>query len=298
MKRIFLFVMTNVLVIFMVNIILAVFNVQPYLTAYGVNYQSLLIFCLIWGTAGSFISLMMSKFMAKTMMGVQIVDENSPYGEIVRKVHALARKANLTKMPEVGIYQSPEVNAFATGPSRNNSLVAVSSGLLNQMGDDEVEGVLAHEIAHVANGDMITMSLVQGVVNAFVMFLSRVVAFAIDNAMRDDEGRGGLGGFARFGVVIVLDMIFGLAAMPLIAWFSRWREFRADAGGAQLAGRHKMIAALQGLQRTIEYADVGETGKEESFASFKISSNKSLAFLFRSHPPLEKRIQALQQGNF
>ena len=297
MKRIFLFLMTNVLVIFMVNIIMAVFNVQPYLTANGLDYQSLLIFCLIWGMAGSFISLMISKFMAKRMMGVEIVDDNPQYKTLVSKVHALAQKANITKMPEVGVYQSPEVNAFATGPSRNNALVAVSSGLLNQMGDDEVEGVLAHEIAHVANGDMITMSLVQGVVNAFVMFFSRIVAFAIDNAMRDEDGEGGLGGFARFGVVIVLDIVFGMAAMPLIAWFSRWREFRADAGGAQLAGRHKMIAALEGLQRTIEYADVGETGKEKSFASFKISSNTSLAFLFRSHPPLEKRIAVLKQGN-
>ena len=294
MKRIFLFIMTNILVLFMVNIVMAVFNVQPYLTQYGLNYQSLLIFCLIWGSVGSLISLMMSKFMAKMAMGVKIV-ENGP---LVDRVHALARKAGITKMPEVGVYESPEVNAFATGPSRNNSLVAVSSGLLNQMGDDEVEGVLAHEIAHVANGDMITMSLVQGVVNAFVMFFSRIVAFAIDNALRDENGRGGLGGFARFGVIIVLDIVFGLAAAPLVAWFSRWREFRADAGGAQLAGRHKMIAALQGLQRTIEYADAGGSKGEDSFASFKISSNKSLAFLFRSHPPLDARIKALQQGNY
>ena len=296
MLRIGLFIITNLLVVFMVNIVLSVFNVQPYLEGAGLNYQSLLIFCLIWGSVGSFISLMMSKFMAKMAMRVKIVEENGPHADLVRSVHRLAKKANITKMPEVGIYDSPEINAFATGPSRNNALVAVSSGLLQQLNDDEVEGVLAHEIAHVANGDMITMTLVQGIVNAFVMFFSRVVAFAIDNAMRDEEGRGGLGFFARIAVTIVLDIVFGIAASPVVAWFSRWREYRADAGGAQLAGKHKMISALQALQRTIEMADTEDTDK--AFASMKISSNKNLAFLFSSHPPLDARIKALQQGNY
>ncbi|WP_127716145.1 protease HtpX [Halobacteriovorax sp. HLS] len=298
MKRILLFIMTNILVMAMVSIILNVFNVQPYLTSSGLNTQSLLIFCLIWGSVGSFISLMMSKFMAKRAMGVEIVDGNPQFSELVSTVHHLAKKAGLTKMPEVGVYQSPEINAFATGPSRNNSLVAVSTGLLNRMNKDEVEGVLAHEIAHVANGDMITMALVQGVVNAFVMFFSRLVAFAIDNAMRDENGRGGLGMFARMGVTIVLDIVFGIAAAPLVAWFSRWREFRADAGGAQLAGRHKMVAALQGLQRTIDVVDPELDAGNDNFAALKISSPKSIAFLFSTHPPLEKRISALQQGNF
>ncbi len=296
MLRVGLFIITNLLVIFMVNIVLSVFNVQPYLQGSGLNYQSLLIFCLIWGSVGSFISLMISKFMAKMSMGVKVVEENGPHAELVRTVHRLAKKANISKMPEVGIYDSPEVNAFATGPSRNNALVAVSTGLLRQLDQDELEGVLGHEIAHVANGDMITMSLVQGVVNAFVMFFSRIVAFAIDNAMRDEEGRGGLGFFARMAVTIVLDIVFGIAAAPIVAWFSRWREFRADAGGAQLAGKQKMIAALQALQRTIEMADTEESDK--AFASMKISSKTNLAFLFRSHPPLEVRIKALQQGNY
>lgn len=296
MLRVILFIATNLLVLVMVNIVMAVFNVGSYLDGSGINYQSLLIICLLWGSIGSFVSLLISKFMAKRFMGVQVVEENGPYGELVRKVHMLAKKANISKMPEVGIYQSDEINAFATGPSRNNALVAVSSGLLNRMTDDEVEGVLAHEIAHVANGDMITMALVQGVVNAFVMFFSRVVAFAIDNAMRDEEGRGGLGGIARFAVVIVLDIIFGIAAAPITAWFSRWREFRADAGGAQLSSRHKMVSALQALQRTIEMAE--EKGANESYSCMKISSNKGVAFLFRSHPPLETRIKALTQGNY
>jgi len=229
-------------------------------------------------------------------MGVQVVELNGRHGDLVRKVHMLAKKANISKMPEVGVYESAEINAFATGATRNSALVAVSSGLLNRMSDDEIEGVLAHEIAHVANGDMITMALVQGVVNAFVMFFSRVVAFAIDNAMRDEEGRGGLGGFARFGVVIALDIVFGIAAAPVTAWFSRWREFRADAGGAQLSSRHKMISALKALQTTIEHAE--EKGANESLACMKISSNRGVAFLFRSHPPLETRIKALEQGNF
>ncbi|OUR94131.1 zinc metalloprotease HtpX [Halobacteriovorax marinus] len=295
MLRVILFIATNLLVLVMMNIIMSVFNIAPYLQGTGLNYQSLLIFCLLWGSAGSLISLMMSKFMAKRFMGVQVVELNGQYGSLVRTVHTLAKKANLTKMPEVGVYQSDEINAFATGPSRNSSLVAVSSGLLNRMSEDEVEGVLAHEIAHVANGDMITMALVQGVVNAFVMFFSRIVAFAIDNALRDEEGRGGLGGFARFGVVILLDIVFGILAAPLTAWFSRWREFRADAGGAQLSSKHKMISALQALQKNLDFAE--EKGASESLACMKISSNRGVAFLFRSHPPLEKRIEALSQGN-
>ena len=186
-KRIFLFMLTNILVVVSVSIILSVLGVGNYLTAAGIDYGALMVFCLIWGFVGSGISLLLSKFMAKRMMGVEIVDDRGPYGDLVRKVHQMARAAGIEKMPEVGVYKSPEVNAFATGPSKNNSLVAVSTGLLNQMNSEEVEGVLAHEVAHVANGDMVTMALIQGVVNAFVMFFARVAAFALTQFLRGDR---------------------------------------------------------------------------------------------------------------
>ena len=224
-------------------------------------------------------------------MGVQVLDVNSMDTNLVRRVHLLAKSAGIEKMPEVGIYNSPEVNAFATGPSKNNSLVAVSTGLLNSMSDDEVDGVLAHEIAHVANGDMVTMALVQGVVNAFVMFFSRVITMIIDSALRGDDDEGeGLGFFAHMAVVTILDMLFSFLAMPIIAAFSRYREFRADEGGARLAGTNKMIAALESLQKNVE--NVGKS--EGNFQSMKISNKESWMAYFSTHPPLEKRIAALK----
>jgi heat shock protein HtpX len=193
-------------------------------------------------------------------------------------------------MPEVGIYESPELNAFATGPTRNNSLVAVSTGLLNGMSDSEVEGVLGHEVAHVANGDMVTMTLIQGVVNAFAMFFARIIAFAVSNFVREE-----LGWIVRFVVTIVLDILFTILGSMVVAAFSRYREFRADAGGAKLAGREKMIAALEALRR---HVDLNNPNEAPAMNSMKISSKSGgLLALFSTHPPLEKRIQALRSGS-
>tara|TARA_R110000868_G_scaffold154736_1_gene380934 strand:- start:54039 stop:54920 length:882 start_codon:yes stop_codon:yes gene_type:complete len=293
MKRIGLFLLTNILVISAVTLILQVFGIDNYLTSQGINYQSLLVICIVWGMAGSFISLMMSKWMAKKMMGLEIVSATGPYGSIVRKVHEISRRAGLTEMPEVGVYQSPDVNAFATGPSKNNSLVAVSTGLLERMNEEEAEGVLAHEVAHIANGDMVTMALIQGVVNAFVMFLARIAVFAIDQATRRDNDDGkGLGFFAHIFLVQIFQMVFGLLAAPVVMGFSRWREFRADAGSAKLVGKEKMIAALENLKRN--YAIQEQVKEEPAMAAMKISSKGSWAELFSSHPSLDKRIAALR----
>lgn len=293
-KRIFLFVLTNVLVLVSVSIILSLLGVNHYLTATGIDYRALMIFCLIWGFVGSGISLLLSKFMAKTMMKVQIVDERGQYGELVRKVHTIARQAGLSKMPEVGIYQSPEVNAFATGPSKNNSLVAVSTGLLQQMNTDEVEGVLAHEVAHIANGDMVTMALIQGVVNAFVMFFARIAAFAISQAMQGDrdDDRPVQSGFMYHIIVMVCEVLFSFLGMFVVAYFSRIREYRADKGGAQYAGKQKMVAALKRLQQKFEMVD----DSQENFNAMKISSRKGLMSFLSTHPSLEDRIARLEKS--
>jgi len=294
LKRIILFLLTNLLVIATISILLSVLKIQPYLTKHGINYQTLLIFCLIWGMGGAFISLLLSKFMAKMAMGVVVIDPQRATREerfLIDMVYGLARRAGLSAMPEVGIYNSPELNAFATGPSQRHALVAVSSGLLNTMNRDEIEGVLAHEIAHVANGDMVTMTLIQGIINAFAMFLSRIVAYAISIALsRGDEKSEGMSNAVYFGLTILFDILFTLLGSILVAAFSRWREYRADAGGAQYAGRDKMINALVKLQRGIELQD----DRAPNFAAFKISHRDSLA-LFATHPPLEDRIARLQK---
>lgn len=291
-KRISVFLLVNVAVIATISIITSIFNIQPYLTQTGINYQSLMIFCLMWGMVGSFISLMLSKWMAKRMMGVQIIEKGAMgyEGKLVSSVHRLAHTAGLKKMPEVGVYDSPEVNAFATGPSRNNSLVAVSTGLLNSMTEEEVEGVLAHEVAHIANGDMVTMALIQGVINAFVMFFARILANVISNAISDDEEPSP---FLHFGLVIVFDIAFSILGSIVVNFFSRFREYRADAGAARFAGKDKMIAALERLKNTTELVD----NQERSFASMKISGGTpSLAALFSTHPSLDDRIEKLKRS--
>ncbi len=293
-KRIFLFMLTNILVMVSVSLILSVLGVGNYLTASGINYSALMVFCLVWGFVGSGISLMMSKFMAKRMMGVEIVDDRGQYGDLVRKVHTLSRQAGLTKMPEVGVYQSNEVNAFATGPSKNNSLVAVSTGLLHQMNTEEVEGVLAHEVAHIANGDMVTMALIQGVVNAFVMFFARIAAFALQNFLsgdRDDD-RPANTGWAYHISVMVFEIAFSFLGMFVIAYFSRIREFRADSGAAKYAGKHKMISALKRLQQKIDFVD----DSQDALKTMKITSKKGLMNFLSTHPTLEDRIAALERS--
>lgn len=297
LKRIGLLLAVNVLVIFTISLILSIFNVQPYLDRHGLNVQALLIFCLIWGMGGAFISLGLSKTMAKWMMGVQIVppDTCDPVLRgIVSDVHDLARKAGLSVMPEVGIYAGHEVNAFATGPSRRNSLVAVSSGLVQRMSREEIRGVISHEIAHIANGDMVTMTLVQGVVNAFVMFLARAIAYVLLRSGRDrDEGASS--GFTYYLVVLALQSVLMIFGSMAVAAYSRWREYRADAGGARLAGSPTMIAALEGLQRTYTMTD--PRAEQPAFASLKITSHPSrFLALFSTHPPLEQRIKALKKA--
>jgi heat shock protein HtpX len=291
-KRVFLFLITNILVMTTISIVLSLLGVTRYINAYGSNLTQVAIFCLVWGMAGSLISLALSRFMAKMSMGVQVIDPNTANPterQLLNTVYDLSRKAGLTTMPEVGIYDSYELNAFATGPTRNRSLVAVSSGLLQRMSPGQVEGVLAHEVAHVANGDMVTMTLIQGVVNAFVMFLARIIAFAISQT-GDEEKRQG----TNYMVVFALEMVLGILGMMVVAAFSRWREYRADNGGATLASRGKMVAALQGLQAAYERPGAVDNAAP-ALAAFKISGRRSgfLAF-FSTHPPLEERIARLQ----
>ncbi len=278
---------------FTINLVIQWLGLGPVMGQKGINYQTLMVICLGWGMIGSFISLWMSKWMAKSAYGVEIVSANGPYAELVQTVHRLSQRAGITGMPEVGIYHSPEINAFATGASKNNSLVAVSTGLLEKMDKEERDGVLGHEVAHIANGDMVTMALVQGVVNAFVMFFAHLATIAIDNFLRkdDDEG-GGLGFFARHFVYMGFQVLFGILAAPVVMGFSRYREYRADEGSARIGGKDKMIAALQALQRN--YPQLSEP-KEDSMAAFQISSKVKWAELFSSHPPLEKRIKNLNQ---
>jgi heat shock protein HtpX len=296
MKRIFLFLAVNIMVVATISLLMTVLGIGRYITAAGLQYGPLLAFCFIWGMVGSFISLAISKWMAKWSMGVQLVTLEGPHRGLVETVHRLARRAGLTEMPEVGIYQDSVLNAFATGPSRNNSLVAVSSGLLATMDNEEIEGVLAHEIAHIANGDMVTMALVQGVVNAFVMFFSRVVAFFIAQAMRGDNDRDERPSpFVQMALVFVLDIVFGLLAAPIVCWFSSFREYRADKGGADLAGKTKMIAALHALSRAYPQLEAATNEVEPNFRSMQISSKDGFMRLMSTHPPLTERIAILEK---
>jgi heat shock protein HtpX len=297
LKRIGLFMLVNILVVTTISIVLNVLGVKPYLTRFGIDYSSLMIYCLVWGMGGAFISLALSRMMAKWMMGVQIIEPDTRDGEyrdLVQMVHELARTADLPEMPQVGVYESPEVNAFATGPTKSRSLVAVSTGLLQRMNRDEVKGVLGHEIAHIANGDMVTMTLVQGVVNAFVMFLARAIAYAITMAGQKDSDENRGTPFSYYAVQMVLEIVFMIAGSMVVAWFSRLREYRADQGGARLAGRQNMIQALQGLQRTIEIVNPNNN-EAQSMQAFKISSRPGgFMRLFSTHPPLEERIERLK----
>jgi len=297
-KRIFLFVAVNILVVTMLTIVLSVFDIKPYLRSYGLDYTSLMIFCLVWGMGGAFISLLLSKTMAKWMMGVKIIDENIADPELanlVSTVHELCRTAHMTRMPEVGIYNSPEANAFATGPSEKHSLIAVSSGLLRRMSKDELEGVLSHEITHITNGDMVTMTLVQGVVNAFVMFLARVLAFVFSGLGKEKNSSSG--SYLSYNLFVFLfQFVFMILGSMVVAAFSRMREFKADAGGAFLAGKEKMIAALEALQRMQKVED--PTKRAPSFEALKIAAGKKAGFmrLFASHPDLEERITRLKES--
>lgn len=284
-KRVALFLATNLAVLALVSIIMAIFGISP-----GTN-AGLLVFAALLGFGGSFVSLMMSKWVAKRTTGAMVITQ--PRNETERWLYdTVARQAQAAgiKMPEVAIYDAPEINAFATGPSRNNSLVAVSTGLLRGMNQDEAEAVLGHEVAHVANGDMVTMALLQGVLNTFVIVLARVVGRVIDGYLSGGRDGPGIGYFA---IVFVLDMVFGLFASMIAMWFSRQREYRADIGGATLAGRDKMIAALERLK-----ANHGENTLPKQVAAFGISGaiGHGLKQLLLSHPPLDQRIEALRNA--
>ena len=287
MKRVFLFLLTNIAVMVVLGVVASLLGVNRWLTANGLNYEALFGFALVWGFGGAFISLFLSKTIAKFSMRVQVIDQPRTPGEqwLVATVERQAKAAGIG-MPEVGIFDAPEPNAFATGWNRNSSLVAVSTGLLNTMKQDEVEAVLGHEVSHVANGDMVTLTLIQGVVNAFVIFAARAIGYFIDRVVFKNERGVGAGYYLT---VFVLDILFGVLAMIIVAWFSRQREFRADAGGAQLAGRGKMVGALQRLSQAY-----GQTSMPKQVAAFGI--NGGIKSLFATHPPIEQRIAALQQG--
>lgn len=292
-KRILLFLTVNFLVIITLSIVLNFLNVQPYLDSYGIHYRDLMIFCLVWGMGGAFISLGISRMMAKWLMGVKVIPmdtRDAKLQNLLQTIEKLIRKAGLSDMPEVGIYNSPEMNAFATGPTKRRSLVAVSSGLLDKMSQVELEGVLAHEISHIANGDMVTMTLLQGVVNAFVMFLARVLAYFVSTLMRSRDSQGSIG-MSYYLMVFIFEIFFMILGSIVVAWFSRFREYRADRGGADLAGREKMIMALQALQRSVQVKEM-----HPSMAAMKISTPKKggLWSLLASHPSLEDRIQRLK----
>jgi heat shock protein HtpX len=289
----------NILVMVTITVILGLLRVGRFFPAGGL--AGLAVFCLVWGFAGAFVSLALSRLMAKWFMGVRTVppETSDPrLRQLVETVHDLARHAGLPKLPEVGIYESEEVNAFATGPTKSRALVAVSTGLLQRMGAPEIEGVLGHEITHISNGDMVTMTLIQGVINAFVLFLSRVLAFAISQALRSRDDRDSGGGWLQFLLVPIFQIVFSLLGSLVVCWFSRVREFRADAGGARLAGRDNMINALRALARLHdpELAAI-EGQRSQSFQSLKISGQQSKWLsLFATHPPIEERIARLEQG--
>lgn len=290
-KRIFLFLTVNFLVVMMISFIMRILNVSPYLTQHGLNFTALLIFCFIWGSVGAFISLLLSKYMAKWMMKVQIISPNTTNEtekQLLQMVEKLAKDANIP-MPEVGVYNSPEINAFATGATKRNSLVAVSSGLVNRFKTNEINAILGHEVSHIANGDMVTMTLLQGIVNAFVMFLARVLAHVLTS-----RGNGRQRSFmAYYALVIVFEILFMILGSIVVATFSRFREYRADLGGAYLAGKDSMIGALESLKATQNIVD--ESKDSPSFQAFKISTSKrSWMQVFASHPPLDKRIERLK----
>ncbi len=292
MKRIFLFILTNIAVLVVINVTLRLLGVDRWMEHNGgINFTALLIMSAVIGFAGSIISLLMSKWMAKQSVGAQVITNPFDPTErwLVETVRRQAQSAGIG-MPEVAIYDAPDVNAFATGWNRNDALVAVSTGLLNSMSKDEVEAVLAHEISHVANGDMVTLALIQGVVNTFVVFFSKLFGYFVDRVLLKNDSRDGPG-IGAFVAEIAAQLVLGVLASIIVMWFSRQREFRADAGGANLAGRQKMIDALERLKANHEQAAM-----PQNMAAMAISNSGGFTKLFMTHPPLDERIEALRAG--
>jgi len=293
MKRVALFLLTNLAILVVLGIVVNILGVNRFLSGSGIDVGSLFIFAAVFGMGGSFISLAMSKWIAKRSTGAQVIEQprNQAEAWLVETVHRQAKAAGIG-MPEVAVYDAPEPNAFATGASRDNALVAVSTGLLRNMNQDEVEAVLGHEISHVANGDMVTLALIQGVVNTFVIAVARIVGFVVDRALSSsssEEYRGP--GVGYWITSMIAEILLGFLASLVVMWFSRQREFRADAGGASLAGRQKMIAALERLRRLAEPSHL-----PSEMAAFGINGGlgEGLKKLFMTHPPLEERIAALR----
>ncbi|NCC81497.1 MAG: protease HtpX [Clostridia bacterium] len=290
MKRIALLVLVNFLVVLTIVVATSVLGIGNYISQYGLDYGSLLAFSAVVGFAGAFISLAMSRWMAKTMMGVKVINPqgnlSSVEEDLINKVYRMSRNAGITVMPEVGIYNSPEVNAFATGATKNKALVAVSAGLLQKLDQDAVEGVLAHEVAHVANGDMVTMTLIQGVVNTFVVFLSRIAAFFVSRFVKEE-----LANLVHFIAIIAFQILFGILGSIAVMAFSRHREYRADQGGADLAGKDKMIRALEQLKANVRMVQTNQ----ESVQTLKINGGPGkMMKLLSSHPDLDDRINRLK----
>jgi heat shock protein HtpX len=291
MRRVIYFLITNIAILLVLSMAMRVLGVEPYLTAYGLNYQSLLIFAAVFGMGGSFISLALSKWTAKRLTGAQVIKEPANETErwLVRTVSELASKSNIG-MPEVAIYPSDDMNAFATGMKRNNALVAVSAGLLRRMDREKVRAVLAHEVAHAANGDMITLALIQGVVNTFVLFLSRVIGHIVDRVVfRNERGHGP----AFWITTIIAEIVLAILASIVVFYFSRKREYRADSGAAALVGKRPMIGALEALKASIRQPHL-----PDKMAAFGISGTKrrGLSALFATHPDLDDRIESLERS--
>ena len=287
LKRLGLFLGVNFLVVITVSLVLNLLGIQPYLTEYGIDVRSMAIFCLIWGIAGSLISLFLSKAYAVSSMGVSLIargSSNPQEKKLLDFVNKLSRQACLKRVPELGIYPSLEVNAFATGPTKGRALIAVSSSLLQKMDEDEIEGILGHEITHISNGDMVTMTLLQGVINSFVMFFARAIAFIIISIGGEPKEKVNIGkGFSL--LILFFEIFFMFFGMILIAWFSRKREFKADEGAATFAGRGKIVGALTKLQYVINIQDPRDKTYQVNFQIFKITSPNGWFKLFATHPP-------------
>lgn len=293
MRRVLLFLITNLAILAVLGTVLKILGVEPYLSQQGINYESLLIFAAVFGMGGAFVSLALSKWMAKRLTGAEVL--TSPGSEkeawLVHTVSEIAGGSGIG-MPEVAIYRAEDMNAFATGMRRNNSLVAVSSGLLQRMDREEVRAVLAHEVSHIANGDMVTLALIQGVVNTFVIFLSRIIGYAVDRAVfKTERGRG----IGYWVTTIIAEIVLAILASIIVFWFSRKREYRADSGAAGIVGKRPMIDALRSLKASLQKAHL-----PDEMAAFGISGTKKrgLAALFATHPDLDDRIRALAESSY
>lgn len=293
MKRVVLFVLTNLAILVVLGVSTRVLGLDRFLTANGLNLPGLLGFAAVFGMGGAFLSLAISKWVAKMSTGAQVIDQPRTEAEawLLQTVRTQAKRVGIA-MPEVAVFEAPEPNAFATGPSRNNALVAVSTGLLANMRRDEVEAVLGHEVSHVANGDMVTLALIQGVLNTFVIALARIVGFVVDRALSNSDEERTAPGMAYWVTSIAAEILLGILASMIVMGFSRRREFRADAGGAALAGRERMIAALERLQALHTPAQL-----PSPMAAFGINNGGGVMRLFMSHPPLEERIAALRDAS-